>query len=75
VQTYGRRRINAIHYLEIRKTRHGKSRDNNGKILRGTSDTNIEFYDVRGILLHIGFVERIRGEVTTFFERKGLRKR
>jgi len=31
------------------------------KILRGTSDANIVFDDLRGLLLHIGFVERTRG--------------
>jgi predicted RNA binding protein YcfA (HicA-like mRNA interferase family) len=31
------------------------------KILRGTSDANIAFDDLRGLLLHLGFEERIRG--------------
>jgi hypothetical protein len=31
------------------------------KILRGTSDANIPFDDLRGILTHLGFDERIRG--------------
>ena len=31
------------------------------KILRGASDANIGFDDIRGILLHLGFEERIRG--------------
>lgn len=31
------------------------------KILRGTSDANIAFDDIRGMLLHLGFDERIRG--------------
>lgn len=30
-------------------------------ILRGTSDANIAFEDLRGLLLHLGFEERIRG--------------
>jgi predicted RNA binding protein YcfA (HicA-like mRNA interferase family) len=30
-------------------------------ILRGTSDANIAFDDIRGLLLHLGFEERIRG--------------
>jgi predicted RNA binding protein YcfA (HicA-like mRNA interferase family) len=30
-------------------------------ILRGTSDANISFDDIRGLLLHLGFDERIRG--------------
>lgn len=31
------------------------------KILRGTSDANIAFDDIRGLLIHLGFDERIRG--------------
>ena len=31
------------------------------KILRGASDANIAFDDIRGMLLHLGFEERIRG--------------
>lgn len=31
------------------------------KILLGVSDANIAFEDIRGMLLHIGFDERIRG--------------
>lgn len=31
------------------------------KILRGTSDANIPFDDLRGLLLRLGFDERIRG--------------
>ena len=31
------------------------------KILRGTSDANIPFDYLRGILAHLGFDERIRG--------------
>jgi len=31
------------------------------KILRGTSDANIAFDDIRNILLYLGFDERIRG--------------
>lgn len=31
------------------------------KVLRGTSDTNIAFDDLRGLLIHLGFDERIRG--------------
>jgi predicted RNA binding protein YcfA (HicA-like mRNA interferase family) len=31
------------------------------KILRGTSDANLAFDDIRGLLLHTGFEERIRG--------------
>jgi len=31
------------------------------KILLGVSDANIAFADIRGMLLHMGFDERIRG--------------
>jgi predicted RNA binding protein YcfA (HicA-like mRNA interferase family) len=31
------------------------------KILRGGSDANIAFTDLRGLLLHLGFEERVRG--------------
>jgi predicted RNA binding protein YcfA (HicA-like mRNA interferase family) len=31
------------------------------KILRGSSDANIAFEDMRSLLLHFGFEERIRG--------------
>jgi len=30
-------------------------------ILRGTSDANIAFEDIRGLLVNLGFDERIRG--------------
>ncbi|MDZ7750598.1 MAG: type II toxin-antitoxin system HicA family toxin [Gammaproteobacteria bacterium] len=30
-------------------------------VLRGASDANIGFDDLRGLLLHLGFDERIRG--------------
>ncbi|MGH8475016.1 MAG: type II toxin-antitoxin system HicA family toxin [Methylococcales bacterium] len=30
-------------------------------ILRGASDANISFHDIRGMLLNLGFEERIRG--------------
>ncbi len=36
------------------------------KILRGTSDANIGFDDLRGLLLQFGFVERIRGSHHNF---------
>ena len=31
------------------------------KILRGASDANIAFDDIRSLLLHFGFEERVRG--------------
>ncbi|MDT8405722.1 MAG: type II toxin-antitoxin system HicA family toxin [Methylococcales bacterium] len=30
------------------------------KILKGTADANIAFEDIRGLLIHLGFDERIR---------------
>jgi hypothetical protein len=32
------------------------------RVIRGTSDANIRFDDLRALLLHLGFVERIRGD-------------
>ena len=37
-------------------------------ILRGTSDTNINFNDLRNLLIHYGFVERIRGSHHIFIK-------
>ena len=31
------------------------------QILRGSSDANVAFHDLRGLLLHLGFEERTRG--------------
>ena len=31
------------------------------QILRGTSDTNVDFDELRGLLLQLGFKQRIRG--------------
>jgi len=32
------------------------------KVLRGTSDNNIDFNDLCGLLRRLGFAERIRGD-------------
>jgi hypothetical protein len=32
------------------------------RILRGTSDANIRFEDLCALLIHLGFVERVRGD-------------
>ena len=32
------------------------------RVLRGTADANIRFGDLCGLLQHLGFVERIRGD-------------
>ncbi len=32
------------------------------KVLRGTSDANIAFDDLRGLLYRLGFTDRIRGD-------------
>ena len=37
-------------------------------ILRGGSDANIGFDDLRGLLLHLGFEERVRGSHHIFFK-------
>jgi hypothetical protein len=36
------------------------------KILRGTSDASISFDDLRQLLLHLGFEERIKGSHHAF---------
>lgn len=38
------------------------------KILRGGSDANIGFDELRGLLLHLGFEERSRGSHHIFFK-------
>jgi hypothetical protein len=38
------------------------------KILRGGSDANVGFDDLRGLLLHLGFEERVRGSHHMFFK-------
>lgn len=36
------------------------------RVLRGTSDTNIGFDDLRGLLTDLGFVERVKGSHHVF---------
>jgi len=43
-----------------------KHRELLDRILRGTSDANIDFQDVCGLLLRLGFEERIRGSHHVF---------
>ena len=38
------------------------------KVLRGGSDANIGFDDLRGLLLHLEFEERVRGSHHIFFK-------
>lgn len=38
------------------------------KVLRGGSDASIGFDDLRGLLLHLGFEERVRGSHHIFFK-------
>ena len=40
-------------------------------ILRGRSDANLRFSDLRALLLHLGFSERIRGG-HHLFDREGI---
>ncbi len=44
------------------------------KILRGASDANIPFDDLRGLLLHLGFEERIRGS-HHLYRREGIEEK
>jgi len=32
------------------------------RVVRGTSDANIRFDDLRAVLVHLGFAERVRGD-------------
>lgn len=41
------------------------------QVLRGTSDANIRFGDLRGLLLRLGFGERVRGS-HHIFSREGV---
>lgn len=38
------------------------------KVLHGGSDANCAFDDLRGLLLHLGFEERVRGSHHLFFK-------
>ena len=40
------------------------------KVLRGTSDANIPFAELRRLLHHLGFEERIRGSHHIFFRQE-----
>jgi hypothetical protein len=44
------------------------------QVLRGTSDTNIQFDDLRHLLLRLGFEERIRGS-HHMFRRRGVEEK
>ena len=44
------------------------------KIIRGTSDANIPFDDLRGIFIHLGFDERIRGS-HHIYRREGIEEK
>lgn len=43
------------------------------RVLRGTSDANIDFQDLRAVLLDLEFAERVRGDHHIFF-REGIRE-
>ena len=42
-----------------------------GRVLRGDADANIRFDDLRNLLTHFGFSERIRGD-HHIFSREGI---
>ena len=44
------------------------------RILSGRSDANIHFDDLRGFLLRLGFIERVRGS-HHIFRKDGVRER
>jgi hypothetical protein len=41
------------------------------RVIRGTSDADIRFDDLRALLLHLGFIERVRGD-HHIYSRDGL---
>ena len=44
------------------------------QILRGTSDANVRFEDLRALLLHLGFEERTKGS-HHMFRRSGIEEK
>ncbi|GIW32556.1 MAG: toxin HicA [Meiothermus sp.] len=44
------------------------------KVLRGTADANIDFDDLRQLLLHLGFEERVKGS-HHIFRKEGIEER
>ncbi|AWR87348.1 hypothetical protein Mtai_v1c21160 [Meiothermus taiwanensis WR-220] len=44
------------------------------KVLRGTADANIDFDDLRQLLLHLGFEERVKGS-HHIFRKEGIEDR
>lgn len=44
------------------------------RILSGTSDANIAFQDLHGLLIHLGFEERIKGS-HHMFRRSGIEEK
>ncbi len=52
----------------------GKCEKVKDKILRGTSGANIAFDDIRGMLLYLGFIERIRGS-HHIFRKEGIEEK
>lgn len=44
-----------------------RSRKTLEKVLSGHSDANISFRDLRGLLVSLGFVERVKGDHHIFF--------
>ena len=46
---------------------HGSARKTLLRVLRGGSDASIGFDDLRSLLLHLGFNERVRGSHHIFY--------
>ena len=44
------------------------------KVLRGTADANMDFDDLRPLLLHLGFEERVKGS-HHIFRKEGIEDR
>ena len=51
--------------------KHDKVMD---KVIRGASDANISFDDLRGLLTHLGFEKRIRGS-RHLYRREGVEEK
>lgn len=52
----------------------GKHERTLAAVLRGASDANIPFHDLRGLLLHLGFEERVRGSLH-LYRREGVEEK
>jgi hypothetical protein len=59
---------NVGYLLRARGSRVSQSDKVLGQVLRGSSDANIRFADLRALLLSLGFDERVRGSHHIFWK-------